>query len=160
MKIKNISSLKFNSFVDALKMNSPIRLPDDRIYYSFIDCKIIIPHSLSPSLSENGGVIIFPEGFKSGTDYELIHSGIRMFNKNHDLSCYAVSGSVSEILYSPGYYFKGSYYDSDAEKSYSAKSLCIDIAGVSSGLFESFASKLMDESGADDFLVRVSWQAQ
>lgn len=151
--MKNISFLKFNSFVDALKMNSPIRLPDDRVYYCFIDCKIINPHSRF--LTENGGFIIFPEGFKSGTDYELIHSGIRIFNKNHDLSCYAVSENVSEILYSPGYYFKGSYYDSDAEKNYSKKSLCIDISGVSSGLFEIFASKLMDELAAHDFLVSV-----
>lgn len=75
--MKKISNLKFNSFIDALKMNAPIKFPPVRVCFKFIDQSET--NTVFNNVPVDNSIIIFPDYFNPGINYDVIHLTIKTF---------------------------------------------------------------------------------
>ena len=134
--------LKYNSFNEALKMNSPFRLSENRKFFSFEGTSFNKKEVLSTYNESKGGVIVFPSDDNNIVDIEKTKIEIA-------LNPFSNSGG-----YSIGNFFIGEYCDDKTDNIYSMKSFSIEIIGVSSEIFQDIVKNITKEFNLKEVLVK------
>lgn len=158
-----IKRLKFNTFTEALKMNSPFKLSEDRIFYNIQGKRLL--EGISYTFEDKGGIIVFStdvnamvdgkgfvnkvKGFFKGK-FQTIMNRLLRINKLDTL----LKNYEDVMAYSIGNFFKGKYFDRENDTTYSEKSLSIEIIGIPSSLLVPIAENIAREFNQKEVLVK------
>ncbi len=159
----NIRELKFNSFTEAVKMNSPFKLPENRMFYNIEGENF--SESISYTFEDKGGIIVFSTDVNAMVDGKGIKNKIKGFFKGKFKTIMNRLLRVSKLdnllknyqdvmAYSIGNFFKGKYFDREYNKTYSEKSLSIEIIGIPSSLLVPIAENIAKEFDQKEVLVK------
>lgn len=161
-KVK-IRELQFSSFTEALKMNSPFKLPEGRVFYNVNGKKLA--ESISYTFEDKGGIIVFSTDVNAMVDAKGFVNKIKGFFKgkfntlmNRLLRIKKLDSLLKNykdvMAYSIGNFFKGKYFDRKTGKTYSEKSLSIEIIGIPSDLLVPIAESIAKEFMQKEVLVK------
>jgi hypothetical protein len=158
-----ITELHFSSFTEALKMNSPFRLPENRIFYSFEGKQL--KEGISYVFEDKGGIIVFSTEVNAMIDTKDFVSKVKGFFKSKYQSFKNVAFKDTKLdsilkkfpdvqAYSIGNFFKGRYFDRKTGKTYDEKSLSIEIIGIPSKLLVPIAEEIAESFNQKEVLVK------
>lgn len=107
-----IRSIRFTSYIEAIKMNTPFIFPKDSIFNMVKENEIC-----GKRIELEGGVIVLPEDIN------------KQFSSDETINIIKMSQNIH--VWSIGEIFRGKYYDKKNDVTYSNKSLSVEVLGIS-----------------------------
>ena len=165
IKKNRIRKLKIKSFTEGIKLNSPFKLPEDRTFYNFQGARLRLQEKISYEFDESGGIIVFSTDVNAMVDKKgflnkikgifkgKIQTLINRFKKYSKLDT-TLSSFGDVQAYSVGNFFKGKYFDRETGKTYTEKSLSVEIIGIDSKLLVTIAEEIAKGFNQKEVLVK------
>lgn len=161
-----IRPLKFSSYLEATKMNTPFVFPADRKFFKFSG---VVIEGVSMNFDEGykGGIIVFSTDVNAldTAETDSIVDRIRSFFRTgfktmvnrlmHTRKLDDVFKKFEEIGgWSVGRFFRGRYLDKSTGTIYSEKSLSVEIIGITSEVLIKVAEHIAREFEQKEVLVK------
>ena len=162
-QIFDVRELKFNSLTEAIKMTAPFKVPANRVLFD-IEGKAL-KEGISYEFEDKGGIIVFSTDVNAVIDAKGFKAVVKGFFKTKFstfLNRFKRHSKISNVLqsfndvqaYSVGNFFRGKYFDRGTGKTYSEKSMSVEIIGIPTEMLVPIAEKIAIEFNQKEVLVK------